>query len=232
MLFKFSHLLAVVAVSMPINVLAQEVVPTKSVEQEVEKTIVNKTNQSQAKLELMAVLKKLEYFSADFSQQVTDEENNVLQQGQGSLVVSKPNLVRWQTNQPDESLIVSDGESLWFFDPFIEQATAYKVDASIANTPILLLSSNDEKLWNKFTISKNSNSQYLIHANDDNARVKTLELNFSKDSGETQLVGFTLLDITGQLSVIKLSNIDTATKPAVELFNFTLPEGAYLDDQR
>ncbi len=26
--------------------------------------------------------------------------------------------------QPDESILVSDGKTLWFYNPFVEQATA------------------------------------------------------------------------------------------------------------
>ena len=46
------------------------------------------------------------------------------------------------------------------------------------------------------------------------------------------LSSISLMDATGQLSVIKLNNIDNTNRPAPDLFNFSLPEGVYLDDQR
>lgn len=30
----------------------------------------------------------------------------------------------WHMTQPDESILVSDGKTLWFYNPFVEQATA------------------------------------------------------------------------------------------------------------
>ena len=78
------------------------------------------TQESDAsKAKLMAKLAKIEFFSAEFSQKIFDETGNELQQGSGLLSVSKPNLVNWQTTLPDESLIVSDGSNLWFYDPFV-----------------------------------------------------------------------------------------------------------------
>ena len=180
------------------------------------------------KVQLIDKLKKIKFFSADFEQKIIDEKGNVLQEGSGKLAVRKPNLVHWDTKTPDESLIVSDGETLWFYDPFIEQATAYKLSSSIANTPILLLTSDADELWQHYSVSQINQSTYLIHANDVNSQIKTLELQFSQD----KLSGFTFLDATGQLSVISLKDTDFTTSPALNLFQFDLPEGTYLDDQR
>jgi len=181
-----------------------------------------------SKAELMAKLAKIEFFSAEFKQQIFDQAGNELQQGSGLLSVSKPNLVNWQTITPDESLIVSDGSNLWFYDPFVEQVSVYSLASAIANTPILLITSNDEKLWQDYRVNQLSNNRYLVSASNENARVKSLELTFSND--ENNLIGFNILDATGQLSVISLLNHHQ--EPSANLFTFTVPEGVYLDDQR
>ncbi len=191
---------------------------------------VTKANDSdeQAKKALLAKLNNIKHFSAKFSQQVVDADGNPLQNGAGTLVVSKPNLVHWQTTEPDESLIVSDGETLWFYDPFVEQATAYALESAIANTPILLLTSQDESMWQNYRISKINEVTFIVHALDSNSQVKTLELSFEQD----KLAGFVILDASGQLSRFALSGSDFSSEPKKELFEFTLPPGAYLDDQR
>lgn len=187
-----------------------------------------KQNAEQAKQALLAKLTQIKHFSAKFSQQVVDAEGKPLQNGAGSLVVSKPNLVHWQTSEPDESLIVSDGETLWFYDPFVEQATAYALESAIANTPILLLTSQDESMWQNYRISKVNETSFVVHALDSNSQVKKLELSFEQD----KLAGFVILDASGQLSRFTLSDSDFNSPPKKELFEFTLPPGAYLDDQR
>ena len=44
--------------------------------------------------------------------------------GEGELWVKRPNLFNWHMTSPDESVLVSDGQTLWFYNPFVEQVTA------------------------------------------------------------------------------------------------------------
>lgn len=187
---------------------------------------------AQTKDELREKLNKINFFSAKFDQKVFDEQGNELNQGSGNLSVNKPNLVNWETQTPDESLIISDGSNLWFYDPFVEQVSIYALENAIANTPILLITNDDEALWQQYDVVKVNDISYQIRAKDLNARVKSLELNFSPTSTVPQLSGFNLLDATGQLSVIKFNSINIEKVPEASLFTFTLPEGVYVDDQR
>jgi outer membrane lipoprotein carrier protein len=182
------------------------------------------------KRSLMNKLATLEFFSANFNQQVLDADGNELQNALGTLVVQKPNLVHWKTAEPDESLIVSDGLTLWFFDPFVEQVSAYLLEKALMNTPILLLTSSDPSMWQHYSVSSMNENNYLIHANDNNAQVKTLELRF--EEGSNVLDSFTILDATGQLSIFKLSQFDVEKSPENSQFIFEIPEGVELDDQR
>ncbi|MDO6428586.1 outer membrane lipoprotein chaperone LolA [Thalassotalea sp. 1_MG-2023] len=179
---------------------------------------------------LKSRLAKLEHFSAAFAQQVTDGSGTALQRTTGKLAVQKPNLVYWHTQQPEESLIVSDGQSLWLYDPFIEQATAYSLKDSIANTPIMLLTSDDDQLWAQYKVIKQSEIHFTLSSIDDNAQVQSLSIMFEPTS--VNIKQFTITDATGQVSDIVLSKVDSKSKINTELFQFKVPEGVYLDDQR
>jgi outer membrane lipoprotein carrier protein len=213
-------------------------VPAFALQENVAKasTVQSSTKTNVAKNELMAKLATIKYFSADFSQQILDADGNELQNASGSLAVKKPNLVYWNTADPDESLIVSDGKTLWFFDPFVEQVSAYLLEKALVNTPILLLTSNDPELWQHYSVSAINENNYLIHAKDNNSQVKTLELRFTanpdENSASNELDSFTILDATGQLSIFKLSKLDQKIAPKNSLFQFNIPEGVQLDDQR
>lgn len=186
----------------------------------------------ESKTMLMNKLANIKHFSADFDQQILDENGSELQKGSGTLTVSKPNLVHWETKTPDESLIVSDGTDLWFYDPFVEQVSVYPLKNAIANTPILLITNNDPTLWQAYDVARVNEFTFSIHAKDENARVKTLELSFSKQDNNSSLTGFTILDATGQLSVISLTHLVPDQQPSSALFEFIVPEGVYVDDQR
>ena len=177
---------------------------------------------------LIKKLNQFNFFTANFSQVVQDVDGNLLQSGSGSLSIIKPNMVNWNTQQPEESLIVADGETLWFFDPFIEQASAYSLQNAIANTPILLLTSDAQELWQHYRVSEINHNTFVIHSNDESAQVKSLELRFNSE----KLSALIILDATGQVSTITLKNIDYKNEPDLALFKFVLPKGIHLDDQR
>ena len=71
--------------------------------------------------DLKSRVDKVSSFHASFTQKVTDGSGNAVQDGQGDLWVKRPNLFNWHMTQPDESVLVSDGKTLWFYNPFVEQ---------------------------------------------------------------------------------------------------------------
>jgi len=188
-----------------------------------------------AKSILMAKLASLEHFSANFSQQVITDSGELLEQSAGKLVISKPNLANWHTSEPDELAIVSDGKDVWFYNPWIEQVSVYSLSAAIAKTPILLLTSRDEALWQDYHVSVNradNNASFTIKSLDINSQIKSLTLVFDSKDKTDQLKTFSFLDATGQTSNITLTNFDSQSKPVASLFKFDVPDGVQIDDQR
>ncbi|NMP32386.1 outer membrane lipoprotein chaperone LolA [Thalassotalea sp. M1531] len=181
-----------------------------------------------AKTELRAILAKVNNLSANFSQNIVDVEGELLQEGSGFFTLAKPNLLHWQTELPEESTIISDGETLWLFDPFIEQVSAYPLATSIANTPILLLTSNEESLWQQYQVFKVEKSSFNVVAVDAEAQVKQLNLVFKQNA----LSSFSIVDATGQKSHFTLAEVKLNANTKADLFTFTVPEGVMLDDQR
>lgn len=183
---------------------------------------------------LRSKLASLNFFTANFTQEVVSESGELLEKSSGNLAISKPNLANWHTQEPDELTIVSDGTDVWFYNPWIEQVSVYSLSAAIASTPILLLTSKDEMLWQQYSVSQ-SNTSFVISAKDPNSQIKNLTLEFAADAHDNQksnLSQFSFLDATGQVSNIKLASFDTVTVPDQSLFNFTIPENVQLDDQR
>lgn len=203
---------------------------------------------------LRTKLAKLNFFSANFMQKVVSETGELLEQSSGKLAISKPNLANWHTLEPDELAIVSDGNDVWFYNPWIEQVSVYSLSAAIAKTPILLLTSKDESLWQQYTVTQENillenaaqgntsqkevssvDSRFVISAIDPNSQIKSLTLNFSiagQEKPVSELSQFSFLDATGQVSHIELSNFDAHKVPDSSLFNFSVPEGVQIDDQR
>lgn len=218
------------AFSLPTLILSLAFVSSSYADIETLQTTVKPQNlkAESTKQLLMAKLGQIKYINAKFHQVIVDESNEILQEGKGTLSIRKPNLVNWHTTDPDENLIISDGKSLWFFDPFIDQVSVYSFSNSLANTPVLLLTSEDSTLWDAYQVSQHVGNSFLIQSLDVNNQVKSLELTFDKE----KLSKLSILDSTGQTSHFTLIEADFTTKPKDELFKFNVPEGVMVDDQR
>ena len=231
-MFKLNKIASVLLLSLTFSVphicIAEQVSATKV------QLAPLKSQDDAARNKLIGFMNKISGFTASFTQEVYSEASNALQKSTGTIAVSKPNLVNWHTLSPDETQIISDGETLWFFDPFIEQVTAYSFDTSINNTPILLLSSNDESLWQQYNIIEVNVNEFEIHSLDQNSQVKSLFLHINQetDSESIRIEKFVINDASGQRSEISLNNFEHTKSINNGTFIFTLPDGVYLDDQR
>jgi len=197
-------------------------------------TTALKKSDQEVRHKLMKKLGLINSFSSVFSQTIYDEDGNALQEASGDLKVSKPNLVNWHTTAPDENQIISDGDTLWFFDPFIEQVTAYSLSQSTSNTPILLLSSNDESLWQQYNIEQKTDHVFDIYALAQDSQVKQLTIKFKSDAAinSPSIEQFVITDASGQISEITLENFKLNPSFTHPTFSFELVDGIYLDDQR
>ena len=110
-----------------------------------------------------------------FNQTVTDAHGNVVEAGEGTLIVQRPGKFRWDyvpraadgavKGAADGAatgaaaavgrgqLLVADGKNLWFYDRELSQVTVKPVEAALSTTPIILLSGSGAQLHESFDIS-------------------------------------------------------------------------------
>jgi outer membrane lipoprotein carrier protein len=178
-----------------------------------------------------AALKKklatLNQFSAHFEQDVFDAQGKPLQKGNGDMTLQRPEHLRWDVKKPDESLIVSDGKAVWMYDPFVEQVTVMGLDKAMVNTPFLLLSSTDEKVWSQYTIDQNGTA-FTVTPKKKDQRIASLRLVFQGN----QITRLEVDESQGQRSEFTLSNFTAAPMIKSDTFSFKVPEGVTVDDQR
>ncbi|CAK4068764.1 outer membrane lipoprotein chaperone LolA [Vibrio sp. 16] len=177
--------------------------------------------------ELNQRLQQTEGFSADFTQQVTSPDGDLVMEGEGSVEISRPSLFRWTTTMPDENVLVSDGKSLWYYSPFIEQVSIYWQEQATEQTPFVLLTRNRQSDWENYDVSQQGDVFTLVPtAVDSNQGQFKLEID-----AKGAVKGFSVIEQDGQQSAFKFANIDL-TKPKAERFTFIIPQGVEVDDQR
>ncbi|WP_105168462.1 outer membrane lipoprotein chaperone LolA [Pseudoalteromonas sp. T1lg23B] len=181
-----------------------------------------------ASSELKEKLAHINTFQATFSQQVSDEHGNILQQGSGNIALAHPLKIRWQQTQPDETLFVSDGVKTYYYDMFAEQVTVMNSEGLIDTTPFVLLTTRADEQWAKYQVSQ-SGSGYLIKPNEGvESQVETLEVQFSQ---QHSLHSVSVKDVSGQTSTFSFHDGQLNKELADALFSFTVPQGVVVDDQ-
>lgn len=181
----------------------------------------------QAIITLQQRLELVNQYSADFEQTVRSSKGQVVQNGQGKFYVKRPNLFRLDSKSPQENVIVSDGETLWFYDPFVAQVTANWVKDAVSDTPFVLLTSNDKSHWKQYNVTQN-NDTFVLKPLNKKSSVKQFDVRIDANG---VLKGFSTIERDGQSNLYVLRHISTGNV-AAELFKFSVPKGAELDDQR
>ncbi len=181
--------------------------------------------------ELKQKLQALSGFSAEFAQQVTDINGQVVQSATGYVELIQPDKFKWVTAEPNENTLQSDGETVWFYDPFVEQVTATWLKDTLQSNPVLLLLKPDSDAWQAYLIKQNSDSEYVIMTTDQQAHVAQIKIKLASGNKLTEL---SILDKQGQTSVYSFTQFSPKTEQdfRADYFKFSLPEGVELDDQR
>ncbi|MGY6771776.1 outer membrane lipoprotein chaperone LolA [Gallibacterium sp. ZY190522] len=189
--------------------------------------ICNSTVFANAKSELQQRLSKIDSLSSQFQQRVSDAEGKVVQQGEGTLQIKHPNLFKMVISSPQESEMISDGKTLWYYDPFVEQATANWVSDAVNNTPFVLLTNDDQHHWANYQVEQKQDV-FTLTPIDQKSNIKQFTIRINASG---LLNSFSTIEKDGQANLYILRNINTSVLPD-STFKFTLPKGVELDDQR
>lgn len=166
-------------------------------------------------------------FEAVFTQKVVSPEGDVLMQGEGDVKILRPNLFRWHTQTPDENLLVTDGETLWYYNPFVEQVTLMGLEKATTQTPFVLLTRNKSSDWDNYSVTQNGDA-FTVSPTSDSAVKSDFIVNIQPSGNVT---GFSVVEQDGQRSDFSFTKFE-AKKPAQSNFSFTVPAGVDIDDQR
>ena len=177
--------------------------------------------------ELQTRLQKVSVFSADFNQTVSSANGKQVQSGSGKIQIKRPNLFRMDNKAPQETQIIADGKTLWFYDPFVDQVTANWVADAVNNTPFVLLTSNEPSHWNQYNVQQN-NDTFVLKPKSKNSNIRQFDIRIDANG---VLKGFSTIEKDGQSNLYALRNITNADL-ADSLFKFSVPKGAEFDDQR
>lgn len=173
--------------------------------------------------ERMAQLTQLE---AGFSQRLVDGRGMELRRTRGRLWAERPDRFRWEVEAPFAEVLIGDGETLWLWDPDLEQVTVRPYDERLQATPARLLSGAVDDLLDAFDIDRLAGSdgaeRFTLWPRASDALFDRLEFMF--ENGQPRFL--VIHDSLGQRTDVELINVRTAFAEDADRFHFEIPEGA------
>ncbi len=183
----------------------------------------------------------VEDFSARFEQTTRsslfgDAGASQAEASRGRVVFAKPGRMRWSYEEPEPSLVVSNGETLWLYAPKLGEAQRLPVTEGFLTGAALQFLLGDGKLVESFEITAEScPMKETAQAKEEGRKpVVELELTPRQASGYERL-GLTanpttgevlatrVVDLFGNETRIAFDEIATNTRPGPETFDF-VPE--------
>ncbi len=181
---------------------------------------------------LQGFLNKVKTLEADFYQRVENPEAGVPGESQGHISTSKPGRFRWDYQQPHLQTIVSDGQTLWFYEPDLAQVTVAKA-SRLDQTPAVLLSSS-VTLAQTFTWELGEEPNLHIPAirlfPRQGGSVKEIMLVLHPERDE--LLKLTTHDSLGHVSHFTFRGMRINQAVGAERFRFAIPPGVDIIEDR
>lgn len=169
---------------------------------------------------LAARLQPVQSLSAHFEQTVRDERGELLQQGSGQMQVRRPDQLRWQTREPFQYLVVTDGETLWRYDADLEQANREPFRGELADAPGLILGGDPDRIQQQYRISRDG-EVFVLEPRTADALFQSLRLSWEGD----ELRRMTLVDRLDQTTEIEFSDVQLNPTLPETRFSFEPPPG-------
>ncbi len=176
-------------------------------------------------------LGNMQTLEANFKQTLVDDQGVELESSTGVVFLKRPDKFRWDYQHPYTQTIVTNGESLWFYDEDLEQVTIRDVALSIRNTPAAILSSYEDIDEQFIIIDMGIIEEYdwvELIPRDVESQYDSIRLGFD---GE-QLGMMVMFDNLGQVTRIDFTEEVINKEMDDSMFNFEPPQGIDIIDDR
>jgi|SRR5699024_4469669 len=174
---------------------------------------------------------EVDSLSARFEQVQLAEDGAELRRSNGIFLLSRPGRFRWEYQDPDRQIIVSDGETFMFYDVGLDQVTVRPVADTLQATPAQLL-----------TGGTGLQDAFVVHSDGEHDGLSWLRLiprSEQSDFEEVRLglrdglpVTMELDDRLGQMTRIEFSDIEVDPVLDAARFAIDIPDDATVVDQR
>lgn len=174
---------------------------------------------------LDTLLGNIETLAADVVQLIVESDGGVLEESEIQMLLKKPDGFYWETLTPFPELIVTDGSTLWNYQPDLEQVVIEDWDSSRSELAAQLLSGNIESLDGDYTIenvtsSESEHQEFELTPRSADNVYQLISINFMRD----ELESIYLNSKNGQQTVWRFENVIRNRAISDAQFQFVPPE--------
>jgi len=149
----------------------------------------------------------------------------------GKVVFAKPGKMRWSYEEPEPSLVLSDGKTLWIYDVGAKQASKLPVDNGYLAGAALQFLLGEGDLVGTFQIS-------ALRCADDIVEIDLLprapasyeRLGLTARTSDGLILETTISDLLGSRTTIRFARMRFDLSPPDATFSFEPPEGVEVID--
>lgn len=180
--------------------------------------------QSTANQTLDELLESIDTLSAEVLQLIIESDGGVLEESAIQMHLKRPNGFYWETLDPFPELVVTDGSTLWNYQPDLEQVVLEDWDSSRSELAAKLLSGDTEGLHEEYTVvlRENDDEEFdtfdLIPIAADSV-YDVITINFI----EAELGSIRVSNKNGQRTVWEFQQVQRNPDLDENLFSFDIP---------
>ena len=177
--------------------------------------------------QLATLLDRMATLRAEFEQTVTSRFGDVLQTATGRMHLERPARLRWEVDEPYPQLVVTNGETLWVFDPDLEQVAVQPLAEALSGSPTVFLTATVQELRRDYSVratetDATGGSRFELTPLDSNAVFSELVLTFGTNG---TLAGIDIADHLAQFTRVTFRAADLNPVLDSALFEFEVPVG-------
>ncbi|MEM7410631.1 MAG: outer membrane lipoprotein chaperone LolA [Myxococcota bacterium] len=144
----------------------------------------------------------------------------------GTVVLAKPGKMRWSYEAPEPSLVVSDGKTLWLYDPGFREAQKLPAGEGFLSGAAaqFLLGAGDMR--RDFEVTAVSCQAYEVELElvpKTPASYEKLYLTVDPRAGDVRQTR--VVDLLGNIAEVAFEDLRVNQRPGAEVFQFVPPEG-------
>lgn len=161
---------------------------------------------------------------AGFSQVVVSSDNEVQDQSEGQVWLSRPDLFRWEYGGEFPELVVADGSIIWIYDEMLEQVTVKDQGQAVIDSPLSLLTDPGllDEQFEVREVGASAETQLLeLRSRDQETGFERFLVGMAGDS----LVLMIIEDAFGLRTEIRFSSVTRNPEIDPGLFEFSPPDG-------